>query len=169
MRARRPHHTKNRLSSKPVKTTRSLPTCQPIVPTGFPPVLHNSGSSTAGKIIHKGSSGYATERNLRSSGAPCFGTTSSETYFGNPAEAEVSKLRKRSCGGSCENAKTLRGSLSPNDNPVAGANFRGYLVSVDLMPDKRREIQRKRPASHILLSTFVFYITSAGGAQGGVY
>ena len=115
MRARRPHHTKIRLSSKPVKTTRSQPTCQPIVPTGFPPVLHKPGSSTAWKSFTKGALG--TRQNATSAHkGPMF-----RHIFGNPAEAEVSKLGKRSCGGSCENAKTLRGSLSPNDNPVAGA------------------------------------------------
>lgn len=42
------------------------------------------------------------------------------------AEAEAFKLEKRSLGGSCADAKTLRGALSPNANPVAGAN---YLIS----------------------------------------
>jgi hypothetical protein len=145
---------------------RCLPV-NPLCPQDFHPFCTTRGAQPPGKSFTKGALG--TRQNATSAHqGPCFGT-SSETYFGNPAEAEVSKLGKRSCGGSCENAKTLRGSLSPNDNPVAGANFRGYLVSVDLMPDKRREIQQKRPASHILLSTFVFYTISARRAQGGVY
>src|SRR5690349_20193617 len=35
------------------------------------------------------------------------------------------------------------------------------------MPDERREIQLKRPASHKRSRRFNFYITSSGGAQEG--
>ncbi len=45
-RARRPRLHRIRLSSKPIQATRSPARCQPIVPTGFPPVFHNPGTST---------------------------------------------------------------------------------------------------------------------------
>jgi hypothetical protein len=42
----RSHLQRIRLSSKPVQVTSPAACCQPIVPTGFPPVMHNLGSST---------------------------------------------------------------------------------------------------------------------------
>src|SRR4029077_7573833 len=48
--------------------------------------------------------------------------------FSARAEAEAFKLEKRSLGGSCADAKTLRGALSPNANPVAGADFLDLLL-----------------------------------------
>ena len=40
------------------------------------------------------------------------------------AAAEEDSFEKRSLGGSCDNAKTLRGTLSPNAGLVAETNFR---------------------------------------------
>ena len=43
----------------------------------------------------------------------------------------------------------------------------GFTLYCKEMPDERREIQLKRPASHSVLSTFYSYTTPCGFAQGG--
>jgi hypothetical protein len=88
----------------------------PFLVVPFPVVTSDSGTCRALAVGALDTRQNATSAHMGPMFRHIFGH-----MFGNPAEAEVSKLGKRSCGGSCENAKTLRGSLSPNDNPVAGA------------------------------------------------
>jgi len=57
----------------------------------------------------------ATERSFRSQGP---------MPNRQQAAAEEDSFEKRSLGGSCDNAKTLRGTLSPNAGLVAETNSR---------------------------------------------
>jgi hypothetical protein len=157
-----------RLSSKPCKAIVLLLACQLIVPTGFPPVLHSeelnpSGLQSAFRFKRarlqscrpsQNSIGFsrwelclrATERFFRSQGP---------MQNRQQAAAEEDSFKKRSLGGSCDNAKTLRGTLSPNaglvERPIPGIEPVHYL-----MPDERQEIRIKRPASHTTLDGLSF-------------
>jgi len=77
-----------RLSSKPFKHIALSCCCQPIVPTGFPPVFHNWGATTDSK----GSSLARNETRL----------PLATQLFSAQAEAEDYKLEKRPIGGSCD-------------------------------------------------------------------
>jgi len=117
------------LSSKPIKVTCSRLRCQPIVPTGFPPVLHMSESSLLRKhrASHPAAEALlrAIERVFRLE-KPCAGIKN--RAFSARAEAEAGNLVKDRLEVLAKNAKTLRGSLSPNENPVAGVNCRGFML-----------------------------------------
>src|SRR5207237_8842119 len=109
-----PH--KIRLSSKPVKTIVPLLACQLIVYTGFPPVLHKRGARPSAPIQPLASSVYAQQNVIFRLRGPMPNR--------QQAAAEEDSFEKRSLGGSCDNAKTLRGTLSPNAGLVAETNFR---------------------------------------------
>ena len=64
-------------------------------------------------------------------------------------------------------AKTLRGTLSPNETPWPGSIC--LLKLAHQMPDERQEIRIKRPASHTMLSAFYFYTIVIRWTQGDVY
>ena len=97
--------------------------CQPIGLTGFPPVLHRGELDTAGgrkcpPCTARGALLSAIEHGFRLGLLCLFGRRRSGSSHLEKDLAEVP----------AKNAKTLRGSLSPNDNPVAGANFRGSIL-----------------------------------------
>jgi hypothetical protein len=86
----------------------------------------------------------ATERIFRYP-RPCpFGTSRSGRRW----------IHERSLGGSCSDAKTLRGALSPNAAPWPEQ----FQVSTCFQLDAGRatRVAEKRPASHTLLSTSLF-------------
>jgi hypothetical protein len=60
-------------------------------------------------------------------------------------------------------------SSVPEYDPVAGVNSKHQFQDFNLLPDERREIRVKRPASHTKLSTFYFYIMIGRLTQEGVY
>ena len=86
--------------------------CQPVVPTGFPPVFHNRGS-------YYGRLPLGTIAELHTRSRTAF---RAQTHaFSARAKAEAGSLKKDLVEVRATNAKTLRGTLSPNENPVAGA------------------------------------------------
>jgi len=118
--------TRNPSVLETLKVTGSGACCQPIVPTGFPPFMHifflgRLGSSTRLSFIsfmpfvvvdspprtqgsrRSGALLRATERNFRLR----------SSTFSAAAEAEVSKLDKRSCGGSCDERQNPSRILVP--------------------------------------------------------
>jgi hypothetical protein len=105
-----------------------------------------AGQAKIRSALAAGSSVYATERFFRSQGP---------MQNRQQAAAEEDSFKKRSLGGSCDNAKTLRGTLSPNaglvERPIPGIEPVHYL-----MPDERQEIRIKRPASHTTLDGLSF-------------
>jgi hypothetical protein len=97
------------------KLQRSLRHCQPWGITRLPQFLHTCENSTQGSftLLARNETHLPTEPTCQ---------------FSARAHAEAFKLEKRSLGGSCADAKTLRGALSPNANPVAGADFLDLLL-----------------------------------------
>jgi hypothetical protein len=79
------------------------------------------------------------------------------------AESGSQLLRKRPFGGSCENAKTLRGSLSPNADPVAGIDFRGFNA---LLNRCRIAYDRFTNPAATHCSRLIFYSMQTGSTQG---
>ena len=62
------------------------------------------------------------------------------------------------------NAKTLRGTLSPNENPVAGAVQVFPVFKFDA--GRATRVAKKRPTSHTLLSTKLFISDERGKRKG---
>jgi hypothetical protein len=131
------------------KIPRRCRTCQPAVPTGFPPDLHKQGGlwrpittnqrpRTGASAPH--SAARAAKRALRHTmTAPIFGAGR------GGRDKNLRKDRLEVC------FETLRGTLSPNASPVAGAIQDPQILVVTLDAGQRREFQKVRPAT--LLST----------------
>jgi hypothetical protein len=88
--------------------------CQPAVLTGFPPDFHSGELDTSTWLVELLG---AIERGFR-------------FHMARPIRRSPKRksvyLRKDLVEVLAKNAKTLRGSLSPNENPVAGVDFRGF-------------------------------------------
>ena len=131
--------------------------CQPIVPTGFPPVFHNRGATTEGPNL-----GTIAELHARSRTAFRVQTHA----FSARAKAEAGSLKKDLVEVRATNAKTLRGTLSPNENPVAGA--------VQVFPVFKFDAGRAtRVAKNARLATHCsrrncLYQMNAGNARGSL-
>jgi hypothetical protein len=55
----------------------------------------------------------------------------------------------------------------PESKPRGRGQFQVFQPVIYTMPDERREIRIKRPASHTRSRRFIFYSTRKGGAQEG--
>ena len=119
--------------------------CQPVVLTGFPPVFHNRGATTVGLQ-------WGTVAELHTRSRTLFRV---QTHaFSARAKAEAGSLKKDLVEVRATNAKTLRGTLSPNENPVAGAVQVFPVLNFDA--GRATRVAQKRPTSHTLLSTQLF-------------
>jgi hypothetical protein len=115
------------------------PGCQPIASTGFPPVIHNKESGfCVGSGLRPGQSrrtrllllphsitrqlfAHATERIFQ------IDFIRNQCQNSAQADAEDIPLIKDHVGGSAKNAKSLRGTLSPNRTPWPGLNYQENL------------------------------------------
>jgi hypothetical protein len=134
--------------------SRCVAACQPAVPTGFPPVIH----------IRELPPGIGAKP---PSQIGSFSNTQRDASSANrrKPKRKISNLKKDHLEVCATNAKTLRGTLSPNQNPVAGANFRVSIslgTSLDAGPS--REFQNIRLATHC--SRPHFYSRQTGFTQG---
>lgn len=137
--------------------------CQPIGLTGFPPVLHSGEFDTVGgqkcpPCTARGTLLSAIEHGFRLGIAVPFGTRRSGS----------SHLEKDLVEVPAKNAKTLRGSLSPNDNPVAGANFRGLKLCSQIDAGHATRDAKTIRLPHTALGEY-FYTIKLKSAQAQVY
>ena len=126
MRARRPHHTRFDCPRNLVKLSSRCSPVNSLCSQDFH-LFCTARSSTRRKP--------RSDRRLACPIGVSWGAlftrnrTSSSAYTGpmpnrQQAAAEEDSFEKRSLGGSCDNAKTLRGTLSPNAGLVAETNSR---------------------------------------------
>ena len=116
MRARRPHHTRFDCPRNLVKLSSHCSPVNSLCTQDFHLFLHKRGARPSAPIQPLGSSVYAQQNVIFRLRGPMPNR--------QQAAAEEDSFEKRSLGGSCDNAKTLRGTLSPNAGLVAETNFR---------------------------------------------
>jgi hypothetical protein len=142
--------------------SRWLVDCQPVVPTGFPPDLH-SGEQLAVR-------GQQCPRHSLLARDRMHLPPKRPRRFRRTPRRKNSNLGKDHLEVLATNAKTLRGTLSPNVNSVAGVDFQRYFSLCNFRCRTSDEsCGINRPASHTLLSTYSFIPDGPWSTQGGVY
>jgi hypothetical protein len=106
------------LSSKPIKVTCSRLRCQPIVPTGFPPVLHMSESS----LLRKHRASHPAAEALFARDRTRLPLGNAVRWYKKPRIFGTSRsgswqLGKRPFGGSCEKRENPSRILVPECEP----------------------------------------------------
>ena len=112
MRARRPHHTRFDCPRNLLKLSSHCSPVNSLCTQDFHLFLHKRGARPSAPIQPLGSSVYAQQNVIFRLRGPMPNR--------QQAAAEEDSFEKRSLGGSCDNAKTLRGTLSPNEAPWPG-------------------------------------------------
>src|SRR3989442_12398497 len=116
MRARRPHHTRFDFPRNLLKLSSHCSPVNSLCTQDFH-LFCTSEELDPQRRFNRWGALFTRNRTSSSAyGGPC--------QTGNKPRRKKTHLKKRSLGGSCDNAKTLRGTLSPNAGLVAETNFR---------------------------------------------
>ena len=136
-----------RLSSKPFNLIAQSCCCQPIVPTGFPPVFHNRGAATT-----RSADNHAQPQELVQSATKRLFRLQLGLFRHKP-KRKIINLRK-------DQLEVLATTAKPFEEPCPRMKSRGRdqfqsfnLWSTTLDAGHLREFQKSCPASHALLST----------------